>query len=77
MSGAISKIFEEICDVLTTNIKSFKEDILKTGTKAGDALLANILKEFDELLAKFNDKEKEIDGYNVYITLLDAEIKKM
>lgn len=77
MSGAISKIFEEICDVLTTNIKSFKEDMLKTGTKAGDALLANILKEFDELLAKFNDKEKEIDGYNVYITLLDAEIKKM
>lgn len=77
MSGAISKVLEEITTSLDGNVKEFKENMLKTGTKVSDALLANILKEFDELLAKFNDKEKEIDGYNVYITHLDTEIKRL
>lgn len=75
LSGAISKIYEQLCNKLTNEASVFRrkmDDIKKT---VQDSLLNNITEEFEMLLSQCENKEKEIAGYREYAEILERALK--
>lgn len=77
LSKAISRIYEELSKKLECTIKSFKKEMSDIGNKFEKSLLTNITKEFEELIAQCDSKDKEIATYKEYATILEREIKAL
>lgn len=77
LSKAIARIYEELCRKLEDAVKKFKGEMNAIGRKVEDSLLANITKEFEELLGQCDNKNKEITGYREYAAILEREIRKL
>lgn len=77
LSKAISRIYEELCKKLADAVKKFKGEMSEIGNKIEDALLTNITKEFEGLLAQCDHKDKEIAGYKDYAAILEKEISNL
>lgn len=75
LSKAISAIYDVICKKFESSVKKLKDDISEIEKKIEDTLLTNILKEFEELKAECDNKEKEITAFREYETILENEIK--
>ncbi len=77
LSKAISRIYEELCNKLDEAVKKFKDEMSVIESKVEDNLLANITKEFEELLSQCENKDNEIAGYKAYAAILEAEYSKL
>lgn len=77
LGNAIDKINGIVADRLVEAVKNFKGELKKTSDEVQDKLLENINKEFDELIAQCECKEKEIAEYNKYIEVLGNELAKL
>ena len=77
LSSTLSEIFDVVLSTMLNRVKEMKEELKDINKYIQDEMLHNIQTEFDSLLKQFDDKEKEINGLKGYITLLDAELKKM
>ena len=75
LSKAISAIYDVICKKFESSVKKLKDNISEIEKKIEDTLLTNILKEFEELKAECDNKEKEITAFREYETILENEIK--
>ena len=77
LSKAVSRIYEELCDKLDTEIKAFKEEMAEIARTAEDKLLHNITQEFETLLSQCANKEKEIAGYREYAAALEKSLARV
>ena len=77
LSKAISAIYDVICKKFESSVKKLKDDISEIEKKIEDTLLTNILKEFEELKAECDNKEKEITAFKEYASILEDEIKNL
>lgn len=77
LSKAIFRIYEELCRSLETTVKCFKNKLEEIGHEVEDNLLTNINKEFEGLLSQCDNKDKEINGYRAYVTVLEDELAKI
>ena len=77
LSNAISRIYDELCNTLTSAVKKFKKEMEEISKKIQTSLLDNITKEFEELLLQCENKEREIAEYKSYILVLESELVKL
>lgn len=77
LSKAVSKIYDELCEKLTSSADQFKEKMKNISEKFENGLLENINSEFKVLLSQYENKENEIAAYKTYIELLDKEIARL
>lgn len=77
LSKAISAIYDVICKKFESSVKKLKDDISEIEKKIEDTLLTNILKEFEELKAECDNKDKEITAFKEYASILEDEIKNL
>lgn len=77
LSKAISRIYDELCSKLEFTVKRFKEEIAAIGHKVEDNLLSNISQEFDALLTQCENKDKELNDYKEYVSLLERELAEL
>lgn len=77
LGNALDKINGIVVDRLVDGVRKFKEELKETSEGVQSKLLENINKEFDELLAQCECKEKEIAEYNRYIEVLGNELAKL
>lgn len=77
LQNAISRIYDEICTKLAEEVRNFKNSMGNVKNHVESTLLENISKEFDLLLSQCENKEKEIDGYEKYVSLLEEDIQKI
>ena len=77
LSKAISRIYDKLCGRLDEAVKKFKSEMSSIGNKVEESLLANIVKEFDELLEQCGNKDKEIAAYKEYAAILEENIGKL
>lgn len=77
LSKAISGIYDVICKKLENSAKNLKDDLSEIEKKVDDSLLINISKEFEELKAECDNKDKEITAFKEYASILEDEIKKL
>lgn len=75
LSKAISAIYDVICKKFESSVKKLKDEISEIEKKIEDTLLTNILKEFEELKAECDNKDKEITAFREYETILENKIK--
>ena len=74
LAQAISQIYSDLSSSLLNEVASFKKSMQNLSKKVSDDLLHDISEEFQNLLAQYENKEKEIQKYQAYIKLLHAEI---
>lgn len=74
LSTAVSRIYEELSRNLCDTVKNFRQELTQISKTVEDALLQNIRQEFESLLAQCEDKEKEIEGYREYTTVLTRNL---
>ena len=77
LSKAMSDIYNELCEQLTTKVKDFKQDMSEVGKKIQVSLLEGINQEFEKLLKECENRDEEIASYDKYITALEAEVSKL
>lgn len=77
LANAVSRIYSEMSDKMTSTVKSFKEEMTRIQEELQTSMLENINEEFNDILAKYEDKENEIDKIGDYISKLKAELKKL
>ncbi len=77
LSNAISRIYDELSKKLTTSVSEFKANLKAISKDVENSLLENINKEFETLLSQYEHKEKEINAYKSYISILNSEIAKL
>lgn len=77
LSNAISRIYEELCDKLTSSVAEYKVEMKNISQKVEESLLENINNEFETLLSQYEHKENEIAEYKSYIDLLNKEIVRL
>ena len=71
---AITRILDELSGKLETEVRKFKDELVAMEKSVEKSLLQNITKEFEELLAQCDNKDKEINGYKEYTAILKKEI---
>ena len=76
LSNAISRIYDELRQKLTSAVSDFKTKMNAVSHDAEQQLLKNIMDEFETLLEQFDHKEKEIEGYKNYIAALEKELSE-
>ena len=76
LSNAISRIYDELRQKLTSAVSDFKNKMDAVSHDAEQQLLKNIMDEFETLLEQFDHKEKEIEGYKNYIAALEKELSE-
>lgn len=77
LANAVSRIYSEMSDKLVSIVRAFKEDMIRIQEELQNSLLENINEEFNDILARYADKEKEIHKLEDYISILNSEIKKL
>lgn len=77
LSNAIGKSFDTISVQLANSVGNFKQEMDEISTSLQNYLLENISGEFDEILKKVENKEKEIEKFRDYIYNLETEIRKL
>ena len=77
LSHSISRIYDELCKKLTSEVVNFKNEMQEIAKSVEDNLLESIRSEFENLLLQYENKEKEINEYKSYIALLVQEISKL
>ena len=77
LGNALDRINSIITDRLVDGVKKFKEGMKETSDELQNKLLENINKEFDQLIAQCECKEKEIAEYSEYIDVLSKELAKL
>lgn len=77
LSNAIIRIYEELSERLSAQVKDYKKSIEGISDKVETSLLENVSREFEELLKKYDNKETEIEKYRSYIYALETEIRKL
>lgn len=77
LSQAISKIFDEVANLVEKEIRSFKLNLNEISNKLLEVLLKNIELEFDEICKQYSDKENQIKRINNYIGCLEEQVKKL
>lgn len=77
LSNAIGKSFDTISVQLANSVGNFKQEMDEISTSLQNSLLENISGEFDEILKKVENKEKEIEKFRDYIYNLETEIRKL
>ncbi len=76
LSVAVGKVYDEICKKLQTVCSEYKTKMKKSAEALSTSLLENITKEFETLIAKCENKDKEIENYKLYIdSLIKAKEK--
>ncbi len=76
LDSGISKIFDSLSDKLESSVRNFKNSMQVVKDDFLKELLENINAEFNEVLTKCDNKDKEIQNYKEYIELLEKEIKR-
>lgn len=74
---AISRIYDELSNKLSSTVVKFKDEMKEISKTLENSLLENIKNEFETLLSQCEYKEKEIDEYKIYIKMLDEEIERL
>ena len=77
ISKALSQIYEKLSQKLEETVKKFKKEMSEVQKKIESSLLDGISKEFQDLISKCENKEKEIEGYKMYAGLLEKELKDL
>lgn len=77
LDKAVSRIFDELSDMLSRNVRQFKNEMADIEQQICSSLLNDTEKEFEALLEQCDRKEQEIAGYKEYAGLLDAALKKL
>lgn len=77
LSNAISRIYDELCNQLSSSVKRFRDELMVITHKVQDNLLVNIESEFEALLSQCENKDKEISGYKEYVAILDKELSSI
>lgn len=77
LSNAISGIYNEICEQLTSTVKDYKRDMNQIGSNIQYSLLDGVNQEFNELLKECENFDAEIASYDRYITVLNSELAKL
>ena len=77
LSGAISRIYDELCTKLLSTLSNFKKELQILSQGVEENLLESINTEFETLLAQYENKENEIKEYRSYIALLEKELERM
>ncbi len=77
LSTAVSRIYDELCNKLNVTVKSFKQDMEQIGKNVEETLLENITQEFELLLEQCENKEKEINGYKMYASVLEDKLANL
>ncbi len=73
----VQNIFAHISDELAKQVALCKSKLSDMADKTQESLLRDILKEFDELVSKCGDKEKEAENYRKYISALEKILKEL
>ena len=72
LSKSIEHYFSIMTDEFEKSVKNFKSGLGSIQVNIEHDLLENINAEFDEVMEKFNNKEKEAENYKEYINRLKA-----
>lgn len=71
---ALSKIYDELINAVTTKVKEFRSSLEDISKKVQVSLLEDVTKEFELLIEQCKNKEIEIRNYKEYLSLLDKEL---
>jgi len=75
LRNALAKSIDSFFDIMTNelekSVKNFKESLKTVQENIQNELLENINDEFAEIVEKFENKEKEIENYRIYIKKLE------
>lgn len=74
LSNAISRIYDELCNQLSLEVKKFKDEMKEISCTVENKLLMNISQEFDSLLKQCENKDNEIAAYREYAALLEKHL---
>ena len=77
LSTALSQVFHRLSDALETEVRSFKASLDKLEKDLGTSLLKNLNEELDEVLAEYEQKEKELGEYQSYRDALERELTQL
>ena len=77
LNASISSMYDKLAQKLEEEVTLFKHQMDSISEQIEDKLLKNMKDEFDLIIAKFDNKDTEIQSYNQYIHLLSEEIKKI
>lgn len=70
LADSIDKLYNEVTNIFTAEISSFKSEINEIKESFADILLTNINEEFEKLQKQFLNKEEEIIKYKEVISLI-------
>lgn len=70
LADSIDKLYDEVTNIFTAEISSFKSEINEIKESFADILLTNINEEFEKLQKQFLNKEEEIIRYKEVISLI-------
>lgn len=71
---ALSKIYDELINAVTTKVKEFRSSLEDISKKVQVSLLEDVTKEFELLIEQCKNKEIEIRNYKEYLSLLEKEL---
>jgi DNA-binding protein Fis len=77
LSQAISKIFDQVANLVEDEVRSFKFKLEGISEKLLSELLKNIEDEFNEICKQFNDKENQIKRIKIYAACINEQIQKL
>ena len=77
LANAITKISNELSDKLSSKVNEYKQQMMKVGEDTEDRLLFDINSELEEIIKQYDDKNKEIESYKSYISILNDQLKKL
>lgn len=77
LSQTISKIFDQVANLIEDEVRSFKLKLEGISEKLLLELLKNIEDEFNEICKQFNDKENQIKRIKSYIACLQEKLEEL
>ena len=77
LNNSIYIIFDEMSYKFERSVDDFKDDLTITGRNIERTLLKDINDEFEIILEKFENRQREIDKIKTYIKLLTKEIASL
>lgn len=71
LSNVIGELFDQICNIFESEVGSFKTKVEEMKQTFSKELLSDIINELNIVLEQYENKEKEIEGYNQFVTAVE------
>ncbi|MDD6207026.1 MAG: dynamin family protein [Clostridiales bacterium] len=71
LSTVIGELFDQICNIFESEVGSFKAKVEEMKQTFSNELLHDIIDELNIVLEKYENKEKEIEDYNRFVTAVE------